>query len=187
MGYLGEIRLFAGNFAPGGWLLCNGQAVLISEYEALFSTIGTMYGGNGTTYFNVPNLTGSVPIHSSNNFPLAEYGTAPFGLTNPATLVSMIAFEGSSDEPYTAEVRTFGFKVTPSHWMPCNGQLLPIQSNPALYSILGTRYGGDGVSTFALPDLQGKAVVSDSAEVATGIGWLALNECICINGVFPRP
>lgn len=60
--YIGEIRLFAGNFAPQGWLLCNGQSVPISEREVLFALIGTIYGGNGTTHFNVPNLSDQVPI-----------------------------------------------------------------------------------------------------------------------------
>src|SRR5580692_9941987 len=56
--YLGEIRIFAGNFAPVGWALCQGQVLPISEYSALFSIIGTTYGGNGTTTFNLPNLAG---------------------------------------------------------------------------------------------------------------------------------
>jgi microcystin-dependent protein len=61
--YLGEIRMFAGNFAPRGWALCNGQTLAISQNTALFSLLGTTYGGNGTTTFNLPNLQGRVPIH----------------------------------------------------------------------------------------------------------------------------
>jgi microcystin-dependent protein len=61
--YLGEIRAFGFNFAPYGWLQCNGQLLSISQYSALFSLLGTYFGGNGTTNFGLPNLQGSVPMH----------------------------------------------------------------------------------------------------------------------------
>ena len=61
--YVGEIRLFAGNFAPAGWMLCQGQQLPISEYDTLFQLIGTTYGGDGETYFQLPNLAGRVPVH----------------------------------------------------------------------------------------------------------------------------
>ena len=60
---LGEIRLFAGNFAPSGFAFCNGQLLQISTNTALFSLLGTTYGGNGTTNFALPDLKGSVPVH----------------------------------------------------------------------------------------------------------------------------
>ncbi|EFM10882.1 Tail Collar domain protein [Paenibacillus curdlanolyticus YK9] len=61
--FLGEIRQFAGNFAPNNWALCNGQLLPISRYTALFSLLGTMYGGDGKTTFALPNLMGSAPMH----------------------------------------------------------------------------------------------------------------------------
>jgi microcystin-dependent protein len=61
--FLGEIRTFACNFAPRGWLFCNGQTLSIAQNTALFSLLGTTYGGNGTTTFQLPNLQGAVPIH----------------------------------------------------------------------------------------------------------------------------
>jgi microcystin-dependent protein len=61
--YVGEIRLFAGNFAPSGWLLCRGQTLPIADYEALFTLIGTTYGGDGQSTFQVPDLQGRVPMH----------------------------------------------------------------------------------------------------------------------------
>lgn len=61
--YVGEIRLFGGNFAPAGWAKCHGQALPISEYETLFVLIGTTYGGDGQETFHVPDLRGRVPIH----------------------------------------------------------------------------------------------------------------------------
>ncbi|HIJ84388.1 MAG TPA: phage tail protein [Magnetococcales bacterium] len=60
--YIGEIRLFAGTFAPADWLLCNGASLAINDYQALFSVIGVTYGGNGTTNFAVPDLRGRIPV-----------------------------------------------------------------------------------------------------------------------------
>jgi microcystin-dependent protein len=61
--YVGEIRLFAGNFAINGWAFCNGQLLAISEYETLFQLIGTTYGGDGQSTFGLPDLRGRVPVH----------------------------------------------------------------------------------------------------------------------------
>lgn len=64
--YLGEIRMFAGNFAPRGWALCNGQLMSISQNTALFSILGTTYGGDGRVTFGLPNLQGRYPMHWGN-------------------------------------------------------------------------------------------------------------------------
>lgn len=61
--FLGEIEIFAGNFAPFGWKICNGAILSITEYDALYSLIGTVYGGDGVTTFGIPDLRGRVPIH----------------------------------------------------------------------------------------------------------------------------
>ena len=74
--YVGEIRMFAGNFAPSGWSFCEGQLVPISEYETLFQLIGTTYGGDGESTFALPDLRGRVPIHQGSGFILAEAGGA---------------------------------------------------------------------------------------------------------------
>src|ERR1700741_3234437 len=72
--YVGEIRMFAGNFAPAGWMFCEGQLLPISENEVLFQLIGTTYGGDGESTFALPDLRGRVPIHQGNNFTLGENG-----------------------------------------------------------------------------------------------------------------
>src|SRR5436305_10346690 len=78
--YVGEIRIFAGNFAPAGWMFCDGQLLPISENETLFNLIGTTYGGDGQSTFALPDLRGRVPLHLgqgpglSNNYILAENG-----------------------------------------------------------------------------------------------------------------
>jgi len=72
--YVGEIRIFAGNFAPAGWMFCEGQLLPISENETLFQLIGTTYGGDGESTFALPDLRGRTPIHQGNGFILAETG-----------------------------------------------------------------------------------------------------------------
>jgi len=74
--YVGEIRMFGGNFAPAGWMFCEGQLLPISEYETLFNLIGTTYGGDGQSTFALPDLRGRIPLHMGNGFTLAETGGA---------------------------------------------------------------------------------------------------------------
>jgi microcystin-dependent protein len=74
--YIGEIRMFGGNFAPAGWMFCEGQILSISENETLFQLIGTTYGGDGESTFGLPDLRGRIPIHQGNGFILAETGGA---------------------------------------------------------------------------------------------------------------
>jgi microcystin-dependent protein len=70
--YIGEIRMFPGNFAPSGWSLCQGQVMSIADNDALFTLIGTTYGGDGQTTFNLPNLQSRVPIHMGGQFLLGQ-------------------------------------------------------------------------------------------------------------------
>jgi microcystin-dependent protein len=74
--YVGEIRMFGGNFAPAGWMFCEGQLLPISENETLFQLIGTTYGGDGQSTFALPDLRGRIPIHQGNSFVFAENGGA---------------------------------------------------------------------------------------------------------------
>jgi microcystin-dependent protein len=74
--YVGEIRMFGGNFAPAGWQFCDGSVLAISENETLFNLIGTTYGGDGQSTFAVPDLRGRLPVHQGSGFILAETGGA---------------------------------------------------------------------------------------------------------------
>ena len=74
--YVGELRMFAGNFAPAGWMFCDGVLLPISENETLFNLIGTTYGGDGQSTFGLPDLRGRLPVHQGNGFVLAETGGA---------------------------------------------------------------------------------------------------------------
>src|SRR5579872_2424668 len=72
--FIGEIRMFGGNFAPVGWAFCNGALIPISENDALFNLIGTTYGGDGQSTFALPNLQSRVPIHVGPGFALGQSG-----------------------------------------------------------------------------------------------------------------
>lgn len=84
--YLGEIRCFGFGFAPVGWMLCNGQVLSISQNTALFSLLGTMYGGNGTTTFALPDLRGRVPIAFGQGSGLSPYDQGEVGGAEQVTL-----------------------------------------------------------------------------------------------------
>jgi microcystin-dependent protein len=86
--FVGEIRLFGGDYAPEGWLLCNGAAVSISTYQALFSLVGTIYGGDGVTNFALPDLKGRVPIGSGQGVGLQNYPLASFGGSQTQSLTT---------------------------------------------------------------------------------------------------
>ncbi|HEY0075658.1 MAG TPA: tail fiber protein [Abditibacteriaceae bacterium] len=101
--YIGEIRMFAGTFAPLGWEFCQGQELSIAENEALFTLIGTTYGGDGQTNFALPNLSSRIPIHMGNgpdglNYPISQMaGTEQETLTTQQIPVHTHAMLGSTD------------------------------------------------------------------------------------------
>jgi len=101
--YVGEIRMFAGNFPPNGWMFCEGQLLPISENETLFNLIGTTYGGDGQSTFNLPDLRGRVPIHqgtnpsTGSNFLIGEAaGVETVTLTNSQTPQHSHALQATS-------------------------------------------------------------------------------------------
>lgn len=86
--YVGEIRMFGGNFAPAGWMFCNGQLLPISENETLFQLIGTTYGGDGQSTFALPNLQSRTPIHMGQGPGLSNYILAQTGGVENVTLTT---------------------------------------------------------------------------------------------------
>src|SRR5215813_3400337 len=116
--YVGEIRMFAGNFAPNGWMFCEGQTLPISENEVLFQLIGTTYGGDGEETFNLPNLASRVPIHM---------GTGPDGTT-----YQIGEMAGTEQETLTTQ-------QIPSHNHPFTVSTLPGGTNsPANDKVLAS-------------------------------------------------
>jgi microcystin-dependent protein len=86
--FVGEIRMFGGNFAPAGWQFCNGQLLAISEFSTLFNLIGTTYGGDGTTTFQLPDLQGRLPVHMGTGLGLSTYVIGQRGGTETVLLTS---------------------------------------------------------------------------------------------------
>ena len=123
--YVGEIRMFAGNFAPAGWMFCEGQLLPISENETLFQLIGTTYGGDGQSTFALPDLRGRIPIHQGNGFILAETGGAEeITLTvnqipahsHPLLATTTVANDQTPSQNVLAQTGTFdGYQSTPAN------------------------------------------------------------------------
>lgn len=137
---IGEVSLFAFNFIPNGWITCNGATLPIAGNEALFSLIGNNYGGDGISNFKVPDLRGTEPL------PNLKYYINTTG-----------TYLNSPDELY-GSISLYAFKnqyPSVSNTVECSGQLMPINSNTALFSLLGTTFGGDGNTNFMLPELNG--------------------------------
>ena len=113
--YIGEIRIFAGNFAPAGWAFCNGQLLPISENDALFTLIGTTYGGDGQETFALPDLQGRIPIHQRQGAILGEkQGTEEVTLTVnqiPAHSHPMIASSNTATQT-TPDTTVLGVPTT---------------------------------------------------------------------------
>lgn len=86
--FIGEIRMFGGNFAPQGWALCDGQLLAISDNDALFALIGTTYGGDGETTFALPDLRGRLPVHMGQGSGLSNYVQGQTGGTETVTLTT---------------------------------------------------------------------------------------------------
>ncbi len=102
--FVGEIRIFGGNFAPQGWAFCDGSLLSISQNETLFNLIGTTYGGDGQQTFALPDLRGRIPIHQGNGFTLAQSGGAETVTLTVSQLPSHSHFPqansaGGSDNP----------------------------------------------------------------------------------------
>lgn len=137
--YVGEIRMFAGNFAPAGWMFCEGQLLPISEYETLFNLIGTTYGGDGQSTFALPDLRGRLPLHQGNGFILAETGGAEeITLTasqipshsHPFLASGSLATDTSPNNTVLAQTSTFDFyQSTPGNILMASSSVSAVGGN----------------------------------------------------------
>src|SRR5437870_7248427 len=177
-GNVGEIALLP-YATPATWINCNGQLLQVAQYESLFQLIGTSFGGDGQTWFRVPNLTMMAPSYPSGLPPMAQAqpGASSKKVSRPAPTQSLYCISnGGANVPSTpllCEVRLFPSWSTPAGWSACKGQLLPINANQALFSLLGMNFGGDGRTKFALPNLSKAAVPA------------GLQYCINLTGTYP--
>ena len=188
MAYLGEIRMFAGAFAPSGWAVCDGSVLQISDNPQLANYIGKVYGGDGFTTFALPNLGANQALHVSDVYPLGKTGSGPLGVSAPPAFLYLIATQTPPQSldvtPFVGEIRTFAFGAIPRNWALCDGTILNITDNAELFSLLENRYGGDsGAGTFALPDLSGNTVAP--VESSDPLGYTVMSYCIATAGTFP--
>lgn len=163
--YIGELRLFAGNFEPAGWMFCAGQLLPISENEALFQLIGTTYGGDGETTFALPDLRGRVPVHQGNGYTLAQTGGA-----ETVTLTS------SQMPAHSHPLRASTAAAT--HSAPGNALLAATAS----VNSYGTGSADQPMTAGALTTQAGGSQPHDNMAP-----FLAVSYIISLFGIFPSP
>lgn len=145
---LGSVLLIPYDFVPVYFDRCNGQLLLINNHLTLFSLLGTRFGGDGTKNFGLPDLRGLEPIEG------LTYVIATRGIYPPRKTVELGYRE---IKPLLGQISCVAYLpryVPPPDWAACDGQLRSIEKHLALYTLLGTKFGGDGSTTFALPDLR---------------------------------
>jgi len=172
--YIGEIRAFGFPFAPQNWAFCNGQSVSIADNPTLFNVIGTTYGGNGTTTFNLPNLQGQVPMH---------WGTGPGGTT-------------VIGQPQGVTSVTLTQAQTPSHTHVItvqeegSGGVVEKTATPGPNTWLSNS-DPDGLWTDTTPTLSAQFAPNTISSVGGSQPhdnmqpYLAVNFCICLYGIYP--
>jgi microcystin-dependent protein len=164
--FIGQLMLFAGNFAPQGWALCDGQLLAISQNQALFSILGTTYGGNGTTNFALPDLRGRAPIHMGQGPGLSNYVEGEVGGSEGVTLTvgempshnHLVRAEGG-DGNTSSPSGSIPSKTTSSNY---SNAAPSVQMNPGMIDAAGGNQPHENRAPF-----------------------LVLNWCIALIGIFP--
>ena len=167
--FLGEIRAFPFNFAPKGWALCNGQLLAVASNTALFSILGTTYGGNGKTSFALPNLPGYVVVAPGQGPGLSLHD---LGETGGSETVSLL----ESEIP------------THSHTLRYHTALDPADTNvPSASASFAASTGGTLYQTSSNSELSGLALVTAGGDQPHNNmqPYLTLNFCIALQGVYP--
>ncbi|HEY6942979.1 phage tail protein [Dokdonella sp.] len=164
--FLGEIRMFGCNFAPRGWMFCNGQLLPIQQYTAVFALLGTYYGGNGTTNFALPDLRGRAPM---------AYGDGPgltprvIGETSGVENVSLLSTE------MPVHTHAMGAQATRADRANATGASFAQSATP-IYSTGAPSAALSPVSV----SLAGGGQPHNNMQP-----FLAVNFCIAVNGIFP--
>ena len=161
--FLSEIRIMSFSFAPKGWALCNGQLLPINQNQALFSLLGTTFGGNGQTNFALPNLQGRTPIHVGSGHTLGEQGGE--------------------------QAHTLSIAELPTHAHVANATANSGTAQTAAGNVLGGVPGRAYTDAAALVTLAPSSVtnVGGSQAHLNMQPFLTLNFCIALQGIFPSP
>lgn len=168
--FLAEIRIFPFNFAPKGWALCNGQLLPISQNTALFSLLGTQYGGDGRSNFALPNLQGSVAMHSDQ---YSGGGTYPIGIESGSQAVTLLQAEMPLHQHgVMADILLFNtLQTSPSGNVPSNTSPTLIYSN--------TTQPNAQMSP-QMVNINGGGLPHNNMQP-----FVTLNYCIAMQGVYP--
>jgi microcystin-dependent protein len=169
--FVAEIRIFPFNFAPKGWAFCNGQLLPISQNTALFSLLGTTYGGNGQTTFALPDLQGSVPLHPGQGPGLSLYDLGQVGGVETVTLLP-------SEMPAHA------------HTLSAHAADVADVFNPGTTVVPASAEGGFSYNQTANANLtpfafQALSLAGGDLPHNNMMPYLTLNFCIALQGVFP--
>ena len=162
--FLSEIKIISWNYAPKGWAFCNGQVLPINQNQALFALLGTTYGGNGVTTFQLPNLQGRSPIMMSASFPLGAVG----GESSHTLITSEMPAHAHSLK---------GVNSAPTTNSPNNATL----SQPS--TVVGNLYGAATGATTLAP--QAIATAGGSQPHPNAQPYLVVNFVIALQGIFP--
>lgn len=167
--FIGEIRLFAGSYAPAGWAFCDGRQLQISEYDTLFALIGTTYGGDGVTSFAIPDLRGRVPVHMGQLAGGSNYLAGQMGGVEATSLIS-------------TQMPRHNHVVRGSS---ANGTQRSPQGSVLASSTVSRPYAVETPDTNFFPGTIGAAGQSQPHDNMQP--FLALNFIISLSGIFPTP
>ena len=181
--FIGTIKIFAGTFAPRGWMLCQGQLLPISNYSALFSILGTNYGGDGVRTFALPNLSGLVPLGTGNSSTGTRYEVGEFGGTETTKL-----------EIANMPAHKHGIKIHASSSNASYSQPVATSVLAAVGKSQGREFEAFFGYTDATPDMQMSEAMATEEPVGGGAPiknmqpYMAMNYIICMEGIYPpRP
>ncbi len=165
--FVGEIRMFAGNFAPRGWAFCDGQLLAVSQNDALFSLLGTIYGGDGRTTFGLPDMRGRIPIHAGTGPGLSPRRLgAKFGTEEETITVNQLP---SHDHDVKASTSVAN-KAAPAN---------RVTAESSLFDLYQTGAPAQDMSTDAI----GK--VGGSQSHINLMPFLCVNFIIALVGIYP--
>jgi microcystin-dependent protein len=170
--FLGEIRIFAGNFAINQWALCQGQLLQIRQYTALFSLLGTTYGGNGTTTFGLPNLQGIAPMQQGQGPGLTDRSLGGSG-GEPTVLLTQSTMPGHNHAIWATTGLKAGLTNTP-------GPTASLGSGAPSEVVYGPATGGSNMNA------QGMAPQGGNQPHNNIQPYQVLNFIIALSGIFPQ-
>jgi len=172
--YLGEIRLFAGDFAPTDWMFCDGSLVSVSTYQALFSLLSTTYGGDGTNTFGLPDLNGRIPIGTGQGQGLSKYVLGQFGGEEQVGLTA------ANLPPHSHTIQVSSSAATSA--VP-SFNLTLATVDPSLHLYVDTTKG----SVTGTTDFSANALSTDGNGLPHDniMPYVGLHYIICVNGLYP--